>query len=304
MIHIAASCDKNYFTPFCVLLTSIFYNNKGTKLILHIILTGIDEKDKKIILDLAKINNVEIIFYTIDEKYIHNFNLPDHSWFTPAIYYRLFFPLLISNEINRLLYLDTDTIVIRSLKDLYNTNMMGMPVAAVVDRAASNTGCHFNSGVLLIDVREWIKQKVTERSIQFIKENPYNIPLGDQSALNAVLKNNWHKLSFRYNLMYRESPKFVTLKQLQSFVEDKVIIHYTTHQKPWKYDCVNRYRYVYHAYLRLSPMADKVSKYSNFVYSWECIKKLLNIRINEFYYNHPFFIMFWRKMKQIYFIYK
>ena len=68
------------------------------------------------------------------------------NYMNPMIYGRILIPQLISDD--RVIYLDADTIVNGSLKDLFSLDMDGHTIGAVEDFSMTGT---FNSGMLLID---------------------------------------------------------------------------------------------------------------------------------------------------------
>jgi lipopolysaccharide biosynthesis glycosyltransferase len=292
-IHLAIAFDQNFITPFYVLLTSIFFNNKGKALSFHVIAIKIDKKEKKKILHFIKENSAEIFFYEVDKNLVDRFVMPGKSHVSIATYYRLFFPSLVSDKVERLLYLDTDIVVIGDLLELYSIPMETFPLAASIDVIVSarpelginNPQSSFNAGVLLINLREWRKQKISERTIQFLTENPHKIIFHDQDALNAVLISNWLKIDNRFNLTYFDIPINLPKRHFSSFLKDKVIIHYTTEHKPWLTLCRNRLRFLYHYYLTKSPLANK-KKYTDLEWKNQLLYRYLKLRFKEFLIDH------------------
>jgi len=265
-LHIAFAFDQQFVTPFYVLLTSIFLNNKKCKFTFHVIAEGVGNGERKKIAAFVSHNNCEINFYQISSEIVSGFKIPENSHFSPSTYFRIFFPALINKEIKKLLYLDTDIIVIGDLLDLYNTTV-SLPIGACVDKKIQKRpelGIHeedkyFNAGVLLINLDEWKRQHISEKTIQFLNDFPEKIRWVDQDALNAVLKDNWHQIPAKYNVTFYDIPEYLKKKEFENFLKDKVIIHYTTQNKPWLLTCVNRFRFLYYYYLRKSPQSGQRS---------------------------------------------
>ncbi|TGE07946.1 glycosyltransferase family 8 protein [Hymenobacter fodinae] len=306
-IHIALAFDEQYLNPFFVLLTSIFLNNKGADICVHLIATGLSSAAEKEITAFVHSKEAEVNFYDNDIDDVSQFILPDHedNYLSVAIYYRLFFPFLIEETIARLLYIDVDTLVVGDLSDLFLIDMQGKPVAAVTDTdmpvrrdlGIESVDDYFNSGVLLVDINEWKKQRITEKALQIIKQEPELIKgYPDQDALNIVLKDNWYKLPVEYNLMRLYVPNEVPRRNLNKFVEDQKIIHYNG-KKPWFSDCEHRLRYIYKGFANLSPRpeAGKVVKVN---LTSEKRNKLFRARMVEFYFDHPELMFIWRKLKK------
>ena len=263
-IHIALAFDQNFIAPFYVLLTSIFLNNNEKQFVFHAIVEELDEKQRELILFFVQQNKAEILFYSVDAKLIKQFTLSVESpHITSATYYRLFFPELLSKDIDRLIYLDTDIIVIGELDKLYHSSIEDSTIGAVADAKVRSRpdlgivkeGEYFNAGVLLINLNQWRELKITERTIKFLMTYPDKILLADQDALNNVLLNNWYKLDKKYNITFYDVPNNLKKNQFDRFLNDKVIIHYTTQNKPWLLTCTNRLRYLYNLYLQKSPLA-------------------------------------------------
>lgn len=298
-IHLAIAFDQNYLDPFYALITSIFFHNKNNKIYIHSIATGIPEEEKRAIAAYATKHKSEILFYSLDETLVSSFVL--NSDWTPAVYYRLFFPLLIPDHISRLTYIDSDTLVINDLRAFEEVDLEGFPVGAVYDnyvKTAPQLGIYeeekyFNSGVLVIDIAKWKEQLISEKAFAYLTEFPENIVFVDQDALNAVLKNNWKRLDYKYNLIYSVIPEALPRQAFKSFLADKIIIHFTLH-RPWNMLCRNRFRYLYFKYLNLSPKGNK-PKYADF--SLDKLKKYVLIRLEEFYFDNASLRYVWRRIK-------
>jgi lipopolysaccharide biosynthesis glycosyltransferase len=151
---------------------------------------------------------------------------------------------------------------------------------------------YFNSGVLLIDIPLWKAQRISEQCFDYLLKYPERIRFVDQCALNAVLKQNWKKLDWKFNVLYTWLPEEATARQLKKFIEDKYIIHFTLH-RPWNILCRNRFRTRYFKYLKASPAADK-SRYHDF--SRNKIIPLLKLRILEMYMDSPYLKKLWRTL--------
>jgi lipopolysaccharide biosynthesis glycosyltransferase len=289
-IHIALALDRNYVVHVYALLTSIFYNNQKSFFDFHVIATGVTEVEKEELKQFIIKSNSEITFYEVNEEELRKqFYL--HSHYSVATYYRLFFPALIPSEITKLLYIDCDTIVIGSLEELYNIDMGNAPLAAATDPilierpelGIPNPEGYFNAGVMLLNIKNWIDQKVTENALEFLRLYPEKTTfLLEQDALNATLIGKWFKIDNKYNFTWHYKYLQVPTKGL---LKDKVIIHYITEHKPWFTLTRNKFRYLYHDYLKMSPKAHE-KKYIDFNWSFKHIWGFTRIRIKEFYFDN------------------
>jgi len=302
-IHIAFAFDKNYITQCYVLLTSVFANNASYELEFHVIAPDISSDEQNTIVEFVHKNNSTIVFYDIDEKFVNSF-IMHGAGYTHAIYYRLFFPHLLPESIERLLYIDSDTLVINDLKEFFFLKIDEYPVAAVTDAdmpirtdlGIDNARNYFNSGVLLFNLPIWRKQKITVKTIKIINEFPEQIKnYPDQDALNMALRNNWLVLECKYNLMKACVPADLSRREVKEYLKDKVIVHYNG-LKPWSIYCEHKLRNLYHHYLKLSPKANE-SKYKKIVFDKTALQRLIFVRSLETYFNYPEVGRLWRGLK-------
>jgi len=266
-IHIALTFDEKYITPFFVVLTSIFSNNPNSQFQVHAIATGVSLAEKDRIRTFVQQHQSDISFYEISPEQLQGLVVPENSYLSVATYYRLFMPFLVPEQTEKLLYLDTDIVVIGSLKELYDTNLYNLPFGAVAEVSATlnrpdlgilEENIYFNAGVMLINIAEWKKQNITERTIQYIQENPEKLIYLDQDALNVVAANQYYKLSGKYNVLPFDIPEYLPVKRYKTFLQDKVIMHYTLKEyKPWSILSTHHFNYLYKKYFRQSPQAQE-----------------------------------------------
>ena len=288
-IHIALAFDEKYVTPFLVVLTSIFENNKGIRIHLHSIATGVSFEEKQRIRAFVQKNNSEISFYQLKPTALQGLIVPAKKpHMTLAAYYRLFFPFLVPGYVKKLLYLDSDIIVLKNLHELYQQDLGLFPFGAVPEVNATKSrpdlgiheeGIYFNSGVMLINVPEWKKQKITEKAVRFVREFPDKLVCLDQDALNATIENNYFKLPANFNVLPFDIPDRLSKNDYRKFLEDKVIMHYTLPQtKPWKALTTHPFKYLYKNYFYKSPQA-KEKLYTDVQLTADFAWKLAKMRL-------------------------
>ncbi len=193
-------------------------------------------------------------------------------------YARLFVSSVLPEHLNRVLYLDCDIIINQSIEELWNLDMKGKTIAALMDAFSkhyrSNIGLApndvmFNSGVMLIDLNRWREQKVEEKLLRFIIDRKGKIQQGDQGALNGVLSHDtfcfeprfnsvtiFHDFTYDEMLIYRKPPSFYDEKQIIRAVNTPLVIHFTTSflsDRPWIKGCKHRYVDEWMRYKEMSP---------------------------------------------------
>ena len=165
-----------------------------------------------------------------------------------AMYMRLLLPHLLPPEVERVLYVDSDTLCVGPLDALWGTELDGAVVAAARDpytRRLSDNGAlpgitdtrlrldprqpYFNSGVLLIDTDAWRRAGVTDVAFDFIERHADVARYPDQDALNYALYDRWLRLPRRWN--YTMPYRLETA--MGGNISDARIIHFVGPEKPW-----------------------------------------------------------------------
>jgi len=136
-------------------------------------------------------------------------------------YCRILLPQLLNFP--RLIYLDCDVLVFRDLSELFDCQLSpGKILAAVPDSetltlgddsytlaGAMNLpadGPYFNSGVMLMNLKELRKENFTEKSLEFFKNCRGAYQFWDQSAFNFLLHGridelpeHWNRAAWRFD---------------------------------------------------------------------------------------------------------
>ena len=272
IINILCATDDAY-VPYCgIMLTSLFENNKARKFNIYIICESLSESSKKDLNSLGSKYGHEICYVIIDSELTKTFPIKESDHVSIATYYRLYAPVILPENIDKILYLDCDMIINGSIDSLYENEIENYAVAGVLDEDylgdykylrldIPNTKRYFNAGMLLINLKYWREKNAFERFMNCIASIPHKLLLHDQDTLNVVLKDEVKILPVKYNLQTGFLHKKRNLEQnikddvLES-IEKAIVIHYTGARKPWlkhyHHPFVKHFRY----YMRLSPWKD------------------------------------------------
>jgi lipopolysaccharide biosynthesis glycosyltransferase len=183
-----------------------------------------------------------------------------------ATLYRLRLEALLPSEVERVIYLDSDVVVLDSLSPLWDA-------VAASDRtlAVQSSRCpwicgpvglpwkeldlapdlpHFNAGVLAIPLDRWRGAQVGTRALELMRHVEF--ALVDQGALNAVLAGEWTKLDPRWNLTGGHFDPHGTLAWFSEGVDvltaalaNPAVVHFTRGSspgRPWDRHCVHPLR--------------------------------------------------------------
>lgn len=254
-MHIVLASDNNYSQHLGVALTSLLENSsKPNNLFFHILEIEINKETKEEIYNIAKKYQAHLKFYSVDKSILSNFPEPGHL--SIASYLRLFIPEILAKEINKVIYLDCDLVCLKDISPLYHIDLAGFPLAAVEDVKSKEIAriffypgleSYFNAGVMLIDLKKWREEKISQKALLFIKQYRKQIKTADQDVLNCIFKNKWKKLEKKYNV----DLKHKNINALPK--KETVILHYSDKIKPWSYLYVGRNKEYYFKYLNLSP---------------------------------------------------
>ena len=135
-------------------------------------------------------------------------------YLTKEAYLRFLAPDVLPRDIGRVIYLDCDLVVVDDVLPLWNTDLRGAAVGAVADcdwtaGAAENRltrlgiprrHVYVNSGVLVMDLDRWRRERLGERLFRFIEAKGASLAYHDQDALNAVLHSEIALLDRRWNV--------------------------------------------------------------------------------------------------------
>lgn len=176
--HIVYASDDRFAEILGVSLVSLFENSKNMEEItVYILDSGISKENKQKLFSVCehyKRVGMFIPATNISEKMSMNVKLDRGSL---SQYARLFVSSNLPENLNRVLYLDCDVIVIKSVKELWNLELKGKTIGALLDAFSKyyrvnidlkEDDIMFNSGVMLIDLNKWKKQNIEERLLNFI----------------------------------------------------------------------------------------------------------------------------------------
>ena len=197
---------------------------------------------------LATIDS-EILNCRVAAESFKQFSLPS-SHLHYATFFRYCIPELVEED--RVLYLDCDMIVTKSLSDLFEVDLDGCGLGAVEDRPTTREG--FNAGLLVLDLAWWRDHQTTQALFDLTKEHHQHV-YGDQGILNHYFKDAWLRLPLTYNLQVgsdKDQHQYGDLALYDEFPGLPAVIHYTSHNKPWTANRFNHFREIWWFYYALS----------------------------------------------------
>ena len=280
-MNVLYTCDDGYVWLMGVSVISLFENNKHIQdLTVYLLGEHISDKNKMILQELAvrygrKVLVIDVPEFDIPEK------LVSARWPLSA-FTRLFSGQLLPDDVERILYLDCDTIIRGDLGPLYAADRNSYIFYGVKDCIGrlykENIGldendAYINAGVLLINLYMLRKIDMQTAVDQYMKKYVEFINYADQDILNGIFKGKIGILSPCYDVMtinvvytyeeinlLRKPVDFYGKEELEEAVRNPVIIHYTTNMRtirPWYSNTNHPLAAEFKKYMEISPWKNK-----------------------------------------------
>ena len=192
---------------------------------------------------------------------------------------KAFIDKIVPDYVERLLFIDADTVVTGSVAPLDSLNLGGAVMGAVITnwttidvvreklRLCNGNKLYFNSGVLLYDLAAWQRENCHQMIITTLGEE-IDLTWPDQQLLNnAIPERLIRPLPLKYNyrshsLLRHNERRLLQLgncytdKEIDEAIQQPVVIHYMggwPSGRPWHEQCTSSRKDDYLYYKALSP---------------------------------------------------
>ena len=248
-LNILLAINKQYKQQAIVLIYSILKSNKNDNINIYILHRSLDISDEEEIKNKINDTRCNINFIKLDISKLEK--LPVYQKRYPLeIYFRLYAVNYLPDTVERILYLDADTLVINSLHNLYTmdfennyfiaTTHIGKFLKEInnIRLDLDKEDKYINTGVMLMNIKELRKVDITNEISKFLENNKLLL-LPDQDIISCVFGKKIKLVDENlYNFGEREWNKY-NLKNINKPIDLKwirkntVIIHYYGKNKPW-----------------------------------------------------------------------
>ena len=260
-VVIVCSANAGYVLPLTVMLTSLRANLPARRhLNIHIIDEDIPESQKTHLRRSLDVDAVTILWRTADR--LRLVGAPLWGRVPVCVYNKLLVPDVLPEEVDTALWLDSDMLVLGDISQLWDEGTADSTVRAVQDSViplvSSDMGVaryrelglrpdakYFNCGVILMNVRRWREQRVSDRALAYLKTYARDVAFWDQEGINAVLSDQWEPLDPQWNWSVSVGRAF----QRRSIDAHVKIAHFSGNLKPWKHHGTNPYYALYYEYI-------------------------------------------------------
>lgn len=266
-MNIVINTDNNYIQHTMAMLCSLYENNSGHDITVHVLQKELSEKSRNYISGLSERYGNKAVFYTIDEEPLRGVQFRKNRPLSMAAYYRLMLSSVLPREIDKVLYLDCDVIVLRDLSEIFNIELDNYALAASLDQFPCDQQHRlqlhmevdertFCSGIMLVNLKYWREHDVEPGLLEYAKRYRKVVYLHDQDVLNYYFKKHWFLLPPKWNrVAYSLRPiAYASYKRFDiiDYLNRPMLYHYASaNVKPW-YGIPSPEREVYLKYLKKS----------------------------------------------------
>lgn len=268
-IQIAYACNDRYVEQTMISMVSIFENNRQSNIEVYLLEDHISKQNLKRIRDIALCYGQILRIVSLDEI-MDDFKLEGDKYHPRTIYAKLFLDKVCPAD--RILYLDSDTVVCDSLIPLWKMNLDDSYIAGVKMPYSDHIKARLKiekdapylcDGIMMLNLRAWRENKLCEKCMAFIRENNNAPCMLSEGTVNYVSHNHIKVLLPKYNLM--SSMIMWDAKQIEQLFlvndyyanEDiqearkaPVVIHYLNelYIRPWYANTDHPYKDIYWEY--------------------------------------------------------
>jgi lipopolysaccharide biosynthesis glycosyltransferase len=243
-IHVVLTFDGNFWAPAFALMRSICLSTKRrADLRFHLCVQGVGDECRADLSEIETEFGGRLYYYDLSQSaefLTVTAPLRLSRRFPPVTYARLLLDRILPASVERVIYLDCDTFVLKPIERLYDQDMHGNPVAAVADPFAmrimmgrdmrAKQGIfdpaepYFNSGVMLIDVKLFGQTDIPARLVELHERGIMDRLYFDQDMLNVIFRGRWTELNWRFNT--------IDPRRAQEAM-GPYVVHYTGNSRPW-----------------------------------------------------------------------
>lgn len=243
-IPIFFACDEDFVKYTMVSMKSIMENaDRSRKYHIYILHMGITEATQAKVLAMADEEfAIDFVDVTDKMKSIAD-KLPIRDYYSNTTYFRLFIPDMFP-QYRKALYIDSDTIVVGNIAELYDHKLGKLYAGVCSDRVVAQTDIlgdyvekvlgvkrtrYFNAGVMLMNCSQFRENHLLDEFLEMLHVYLF-VVAQDQDYLNLICKNQVLYMEPKWNAQ--------VFGELACPEEEVGLFHFNMAAKPWHYeDC-------------------------------------------------------------------
>ena len=243
-IPIFFACDEGFVKYTMVSMKSIMENaDRSRKYHIYILHMGITEATQAKVLAMADEEfAIDFVDVTDKMKSIAD-KLPIRDYYSNTTYFRLFIPDMFP-QYRKALYIDSDTIVVGNIAELYDYKLGKLYAGVCPDRVVAQTDIlgdyvekvlgvkrtrYFNAGVMLMNCSQFRENHLLDEFLEMLHVYLF-VVAQDQDYLNLICKDQVLYMEPKWNAQ--------VFGELACPEEEVGLFHFNMAAKPWHYeDC-------------------------------------------------------------------
>lgn len=243
-IPIFFACDEGFVKYTMVSMKSIMENaDRSRKYHIYILHMEITEATQAKVLAMADEEfAIDFVDVTDKMKSIAD-KLPIRDYYSNTTYFRLFIPDMFP-QYRKALYIDSDTIVVGNIAELYDHKLGKLYAGVCPDRVVAQTDIlgdyvekvlgvkrtrYFNAGVMLMNCSQFRENHLLDEFLEMLHVYLF-VVAQDQDYLNLICKNQVLYMEPKWNAQ--------VFGELACPEEEVGLFHFNMAAKPWHYeDC-------------------------------------------------------------------
>lgn len=249
-MNILLTADENYLYPIRVMLQSLFLNNPDDTFDVYLQHDNIPRRELERLEDFCAWHGSSFHPVAVPGEVFDG--APTRGYLTKAMYYRLLAHQALPADLERILYLDPDTLILNPIRELYETGLDGCLYAGCIHTGLTNLSGqvnkarlntyeaegYYNSGVLVMNLAAQRGQVREADILAYVDAHRYELILPDQDILNGLYGDKIKSLDdslYNYDVHKYETYRMVSAgeKNIDWVMRNTVVIHFCGKDKPW-----------------------------------------------------------------------
>ena len=285
-MNIAYHSSDSFAPVLAVSMVSIMENNKGMdEITFYVLEKQMSEESKHKLSQMVASYNRKLVLIPMPDMQ-KDFNFPiarvRKKWILDS-YCRLFLGSILPKDVERVLYLDCDTLCHGDLQEFWDMDLQGYYCGAVTDAVGEHyyelfdmnkTSRYCNSGMVLFDLKRWREDGMEDKVAAYVRERNGFVFFMEQSVMNIVLQDKIKILHPKYNTYtliselsnqelkwLRHCKRFYSKQECDEARRDPRLIHLTNlflvKGRPWLEGNNHPYKDIFMNYRKLTPWKDE-----------------------------------------------
>lgn len=276
-LNVAYSCNEGYVPHTGISIISLLENNKSVDTIkIYFIEKDVSKDSLELLKRIAYNYGRQLIIISFSDI-AYNLKVENCGRHIETVYAKLYFGNI--SGVDKLLYIDSDTVVIGSLVELFQTNMESnlfglvktITKDSVLKLGLEKSDPFYNDGIALVNVKLLRENEIEQKFNDLIKQFNGDPPVLSEGVINVVCKNKILTIHPKYNfspIFYMFSKKklreiegsnhYYSDEEIDDAINNPIIIHYLSgwFKRPWELNCTHPLKKEYLYFKSISPWSD------------------------------------------------